>query len=109
MFDGHPFHKLKKAPNDVVTVAEGQITLNKDGLVVLRDDGTQESFSIKGIYSLYFSKNLTLEFFYNEEFYKIYPQIEQKYLPKWTLASEELHNLVDEKWHSASSDVYDYE
>ena len=101
--------KLKKAPNDVVTVAEGQITLNKDGLVVLRDDGTQEGFSIKGIYSLYFSKNLTLEFFYNEEFYKIYPQIEQKYLPKWTLASEELHNLVDEKWHSASSDVYDYE
>ncbi len=100
--------KLKKAPNNVTLVAEGQITLNKNGLVVTNGDGSTESFDIKGIYSLYFSKNLTLEFFYNEEFYIIYPNIEQKYLPKWTIASEELHNLVDEKWAKASADAYDY-
>lgn len=101
--------KLKKEPHNSIVVAQGQIELNKQGLFITREDGSQEFFDIKGIYSLYFSKNLTLEFFYNEEFYKIYPETEQKYLPKWTIASEELHNLVDVKWHRASSDVYDYE
>ena len=29
-------------------------------------------------------------------------------LIKWTLASEEIHNLYDEKWKSACMDVYEY-
>ena len=29
-------------------------------------------------------------------------------LVKWTLASEEIHNLYDEKWKAACVDVYDY-
>ena len=29
-------------------------------------------------------------------------------LMKWTLASEEVHNLYDEKWRRACADVYEY-
>ena len=31
-----------------------------------------------------------------------------KALIKWTLASEEIHNLYDERWRAACADVYDY-
>ena len=32
-----------------------------------------------------------------------------KDLIKWTLASEEIHNLYDERWRAACADVYDYD
>ena len=38
----------------------------------------------------------------------ILPDSIEKRLVKWTLASEEIHNLYDSKWNAASEDVYEY-
>ena len=38
----------------------------------------------------------------------IIPDNPNQNLIKWTLASEEIHNLYDEKWKSACADVYEY-
>ena len=37
------------------------------------------------------------------------PEEKNNCLVKWTLASEEIHNLYDEKWKMACIDAYDYE
>ena len=39
----------------------------------------------------------------------IVPNNQNQNLIKWTLASEEIHNLYDEKWREACEDVYEYE
>ena len=50
-----------------------------------------------------------MEFYHDNEYYMIIPDNEEKCLIKWTLASEEIHNLYDKKWADACDDVYDYE
>ena len=49
-----------------------------------------------------------LEFYSNSDYYMIVPEKPNKELIKWTLASEEIHNLYDEKWKVACEDVYEY-
>jgi hypothetical protein len=39
----------------------------------------------------------------------IIPDSKDEGLIKWTLASEEIHNLYDKRWRDACLDVYDYE
>ena len=63
-------------------------------------------FSAKSLYSLTFSTEGFLEFYYNNDYYMIIPDDRSRCLIKWTLAAEEIHNLYDEKWRSACADVY---
>ena len=46
--------------------------------------------------------------FHHNDYFMIVPNDAGKCLIKWTLASEEIHNLYDEKWKSACADVYEY-
>ena len=67
------------------------------------------NFDVRTIYSLTLSTKGYLEFYYNNDYFMIVPNDAGKCLIKWTLASEEIHNLYDEKWQSACADVYDYD
>ena len=63
-------------------------------------------FCAKSLYSLTFSTEGFLEFYYSNDYYMIVPDGKSQGLIKWTLAAEEIHNLYDEKWRSACADVY---
>jgi hypothetical protein len=55
-----------------------------------------------------FSTKGFLEFYNNNDYYMLVPDDNSSCLIKWTLASEEIHNLHDERWRAACADVYDY-
>ena len=65
-------------------------------------------FDSKSVYSLTFSTKGFLEFYYNNDYFMLVPNDKEQCLIKWTLASEEIYNLHDEKWRLACADVYDY-
>ena len=65
-------------------------------------------FDAKSVYSLTFSTKGFLEFYYKNDYFIILPDDKDRCLIKWTLASEEIHNLYDERWRRACQDVYDY-
>jgi hypothetical protein len=65
-------------------------------------------FLAKSLYSLTLSTKGYLEFYYNNDYFLLIPDNPNQCLIKWTLASEEIHNLYDEKWKSACADVYEY-
>ena len=104
--------KLRKTPNDRQVLSVGQATLTSRGLSFKGElDGKQVDFEFdaKGVYSLTFSTKGFLEFYHNNDYYLILPNDKDEKLIKWTLASEEIHNLYDEKWKLACADVYDYD
>ena len=49
-----------------------------------------------------------MEFYHKNEYYMLIPDENKQSLIEWTLASEEIHNLYDEKWRLACADVYEY-
>ena len=64
-------------------------------------------FDARSLYSLTFSTEGFLEFYYKNDYFIMIPDGLDRCLIKWTLAAEEIHNLYDEKWRSACADVYE--
>ncbi len=103
--------KLRKSPNDRKILSVGRAILTNRGLSFygeLFGKSVDFNFDAKSVYSLTFSTNGFLEFYNNNDYYIIVPDKKDICLIKWTLASEEIHNLYDSKWRSACQDVYDY-
>ena len=104
--------KLRKPPKDREVLSVGTATLTNRGLCFKGALGGREinfEFDAKSVYSLTFSTQGYLEFYYNNDYYMIVPEQVGKTLIQWTLAAEEIHNLYDENWRAASADVYDYD
>ena len=103
--------KLRKAPKNRAVLSVGEAKLTNRGLSfrgTLNGESVDYEFSAKGIYSLTFSTKGFLEFYYHNDYYMIVPDDKTRCLIPWTLASEEIYNLYDEKWRLACADVYDY-
>lgn len=104
--------KLKKPPKDRIMLSVGTARLTNSGLTfsgMLDGQNVDFDFQAKSLYSLTFSTKGFLEFYYNNDYFMIFPDDKDRCLIKWTLASEEIHNLYDEKWKSACEDVYEME
>ena len=105
------FDKLRKSPKDRKLLSVGKATLTNQGLCFRGElDGEEVAFDFeaKSLYSLTFSTKGFLEFYYNNVYYMLIPDDTSGCLIKWTLASEEIHNLYDDRWRSACEDAYDY-
>lgn len=96
--------KIRKESKNKEVLTIGKITLNNKGLFI-----NDFEFNAKQVYSLTLSTKGYLEFYANNDYYMIIPKNKNENLIKWTLASEEIHNLYDEKWHNACTDVYEYD
>jgi hypothetical protein len=100
-----------KSPKDRKILSVGTATLTRRGLSIqgaLDGQKVDFEFDAKNVYSLTFSTKGFLEFYHNNDYFILIPNDGDKSLIKWTLASEEIHNLYDEGWRSACADVYDY-
>ena len=103
--------KLRKSPKDRQVLSVGQARLTKQGLVftgALDGQAVDFEFPAKSVYSLTCSTKGYLEFYSNNNYYMLVPSNKEQCLIKWTLASEEIHNLYDKKWRRACEDVYEY-
>ena len=103
------FDKLRKEPQNREVLSVGELKLTKKELAFTGELNGQRvdfNFDAKSIYSLTCSTKGYLEFYHNNDYFMIVPDVKQKSLIKWTLASEEIHNLYDERWRSACADVY---
>ena len=103
--------KLRKSPDNREILSVGRATLTNRGLVFEGKLGENEvnfDFPAKSVYSLTFSTKGFLEFYHNNDYFMLVPDNPDGCLIKWTLASEEIHNLHDEKWRAACADVYEY-
>lgn len=104
--------KLRKSPKNIEILSNGKAILTNKGLVFKGTNNEEEVnfiFEVRSIYSLTLSTKGYLEFYYNNKYLMIVPNNKNQNLIKWTLASEEIHNLYDEKWREACEDVYEYE
>lgn len=104
--------KLRKSPKDREILSVGQARLTKRGLSftgTLDGKNVDFTFDAKSVYSLTFSTKGFLEFYHKNDYYILVPDDKDQCLIKWTLASEEIHNLYDEAWKRACADVYDYQ
>ena len=104
--------KLRKEPNNRQILSIGTAKLTIEGLSfkgVLNNQTVDFEFSPKSLYSLTLSTKGYLEFYYNNEYFLLIPDNPNQCLIKWTLASEEIHNLYDEKWRTVCEDVYEYD
>ena len=100
--------KWRKYPDNRVTLIQGDVTLDKTGLTVTNGQDKM-FFGVASLYSLTITTKNFLEFYYNDDYYNLVLDGPTNQNIEWMLASEEIHNLVDEKWHSASNDVFDYD
>lgn len=103
--------KLRKPPKNRDVLSVGEVRLTNKGLFftgMLNGESADFEFAPKAVYSLTQSTKGYLEFYSNNDYFIIAPEEKGQCLIKWTLASEEIHNLYDEKWRSACEDVYDY-
>lgn len=101
--------KLKKAPENRKVLSVGQAQLTSRGLSfagTLNGEKADFDFPAISLYSLTCSTKGYLEFYYNNDYYMLIPDEKDQCLIKWTLASEEIHNLYDKKWRSACEDAY---
>lgn len=104
--------KLRKFPKDRKILSVGQARITNRGLTfngMLDGKRVDFDFDAKSIYSMTFSTKGFLEFYNSNDYYILVPSKTDECLIKWTLASEEIHNLYDQKWKSACQDVYDYD
>ncbi len=92
-------------------IGEGVLTLTNKGL---HYEGSQlgESvdlfFEAEAVYSLIFDLNGGLALYYKNKFYNFTLLDKPLEAVKWMIASEEIHNLYDDAWKTASEQVYDY-
>jgi hypothetical protein len=103
---------LKKPPKNRQILSVGKAVMTRQGLSFKGEfDGkeTNFEFTAKSIYSLTCSTKGFLEFYSSNDYYMLIPDDKDQCLIKWTLVSEEIHNLYDEKWRKACVDVYDYD
>ncbi len=103
--------KLRRPPKNRRTLSVGNAVLTNRALSfkgTLDGESIDFYFDAKSIYSLTFSTKGFLEFYHNNDYYMIIPDNKDQCLIKWTLASEEIHNLYDKRWADACKDVYDY-
>ena len=103
--------KLKKPPKNRMLLSVGTVRLTKEGLSfigTLNGQTADYQFDAKSVYSLTFSTKGFLEFYTGNDYFMLVPDDKDMPLIKWTLASEEIHNLYDEKWKRACEDVYEY-
>ena len=103
--------KLRKSPKDREILSVGTLRLTNRGLSfsgTLYGKKVDFDFPANSIYSLTFATKGFLEFYHNNDYFIIIPDDKDQCLIKWTLASEEIHNLYDENWRSACADAYDY-
>ena len=103
--------KLAKPPKNTAILSVGDAKLTRDGLCFTgKLDGQIADFAFpaKSIYSMTFSTKGFLEFYINNDYYMLIPDNKEQCLIKWTLASEEIHNLYDAAWRNACADVYNY-
>lgn len=101
--------KLRKPPENREVLSVGRAQLTKQGLTFTGTLDGQEvnfDFSAEAIYSLTFSSKGYLEFYHHNDYYMLIPEEKSRCLIKWTLASEEIHNLYDERWRLACADAY---
>ena len=97
-----------KYPKNRIVLMQGDVTLDKTGLTIT--NGQEKLFfDVAGLYSLTMATGKFLEFYHNDDYYNLVLDGDTNQLVEWMLASEEIHNLVDEKWQSASNDVFDYD
>lgn len=103
--------KLRKSPKDRKLLSLGQATLTNRGLTFTgKLDGEDASFDFpaNSLYSLTYSTQKFLEFYYGNDYYILIPDGDPTGLIEWTLAAEEAHNLYDRRWRAACADVYEY-
>lgn len=103
--------RLRKESKSRKVLSIGKVNLTNKGISFegnLNEQKVDFKFDAKEIYSLTVSTKGYLEFYSNNNYFMIIPDDQSQCLIKWTLASEEIHNLYDEKWKSACADVYDY-
>ena len=103
--------KLRKSPKNRKVLSVGYAlltnrTLKFDGM--LNGEKVDFNFEMEAIYSITFSTKGFLEFYYKNDYFMIVPKDYNNCLIEWTLASEEIHNLYDEKWKAACEDAYEY-
>ena len=101
--------KLRKPPKNRKTLSVGTVRLTKQGLTFSGERNGEPAnfeFDAKSVYSLTFSTEGYLEFYYNNDYYMLIPDEKGRCLIQWTLAAEEIHNLYDERWRAACADVY---
>lgn len=104
--------KLRSVPDDRRTLSIGEVRLTNRSFTIKGSlDGASADFEfdLRSIYSLTASTKGYLEFYHKNDYYMIIPENDDQCLIKWTLASEEIHNLYDEKWRDACADVYEYD
>lgn len=97
-----------KEPNNRIVLIEGDVTLDTTGLTVTNGQD-KLFFDVAGLYSLTMATDKFLEFYHNDDYYNLVLDGPKTQLIEWMLASEEIHNLMDEKWNAASNDVFDYD
>ena len=103
--------KLRKPPKDRQVLSVGEMRLTNRGITfkgTLDGQSVDFEFNANSVYSLTFSTKGFLEFYYKNDYFMIVPDDQDQCLIKWTLASEEIYNLYDEKWKRACADVYKY-
>ncbi len=101
--------KLRKPPQNREVLSIGSAHLTNRGLSFSGTlNGKEANFDFPAIslYSLTFSTKGYLEFYCNNDYFMLIPDEKDRCVIKWTLASEEIHNLYDKKWRSACEDAY---
>ena len=96
----------------LIEIGEGLLTLTNKGLQykgVKNGEEVDVFFEANQVYSLSISLAYELDMYYKNEYYCFKPLNDDKQVVKWMLASEEIHNMYDEKWRKASEEVYFYE
>ena len=101
---------LKWKRNNHVFICDGHVHMDQNVLEVTDQNGEVKLHcDMKAIYSLTFSLDGELEFYYHNEYYTLAPHGDMKQQVKWTIASEEIHNLGDPEWAKVSEDAYHYD
>ncbi len=101
---------LRWKRNNHVLLGKGQVTIDRDALVVTNEQGEVILHcDMKAIYSLTFALDDELEFYYHNEYYILCPTEQKHQRIKWTIAAEEIHNLGDPEWAKVSQDAYHYQ
>lgn len=89
---------------------KGVLTLTSQGLTYRGTcDGEEKElfFQAKQVFSLSMSLQYDMDLYYDGKYYNFKLLENQKQMAKWMLAAEEIHNLCDPVWQSASKEVYD--
>ena len=92
-------------------IGEGELTLTNKGLTYVgTKNGEQVSmfFDAKNVYSLTITLKQALDLYYKNDYYYFKLKTNGNQVTKWMLASEEIHNLYDDVWRTASEQVYEY-